>query len=1081
MKSFSTKRTILPNLLILFISLLLSSVTIAAPRNFAELCQISASTETAKFSKFDTMATRAHLQNLANQKNPTYGKEIGVELTAEKLSTESIRKFWLEKGKINWAWGTVVDRPHIFLSTFMNEKDVTAEMVAGRDPRLKYGIEQWHDHKQAQGLLRATPVTGKRRWQHNFETWKTRHIAGAKNSDMHIQRTYRWGKWLWHSVGLHKLFFRGGGNFRVSFPLFSRSRLYDNRMTKEQLENLESALDGLIKIGMIKVPEGQRELWDIKKSHWSRLGSGAREYKVIEDGVEKTFYDIIYSYPHAKILDEAFRQVSEWANTQIEKTLRGDTDALDPITIAGALKYAEVFFHFGINGNGRSTTYLKNLVLHTFNLPMDVRFGRDDWHDLDKGLEGYIDSVRLGVFYMAHASANIVNDRLPAPDMAKIGLETGNHDKTGTYSKAERKLIAPKSIPKSNDQIFKMGTDFRKNFIFKDHFWQGEQGVFYTYHNGKMYPLSDYVVGLYAQGGKLLQKQTTANLYNLRERTPAFEKARNENIALFKRLVKERDFGHEVEIVQYKEIAEFNKDNNGIGSLHLWEFQKDVVRDALAMFDKESEFYIDPYRFPYATLALNRGDHLSPKKSGPTVFQNMFSSGRTNEMHPSDVLSAYTRRKAELVKLKMDLKQNHRDLYEELLPLLEKADEHAYIAARRLLKEGKYIQFVEEAYGVEPGQASHPELISKPEAHRALQNSKVAEGLMAQMKNSEWYYESYAQAKKEINENYVYVIRNIGIGNFKFLGLVTEKQQAEILSFLKDLARQVDAEIKRANKEDDGKVQVENIQGFISRRVASFASEFDADGIQKERTGNWWFRSTQGEKNKRRTLREALNKAANGIFVDYYSTRGMDPEFDRSFFDFYLHTVGEHPQIYKSTSANPFYEYELNGKGELKFAPGGMSIAYKSKIGKEGVDARDSPYIGQEEIAEKQRFGGYWYFSMSRLKFIIEGREQFRATEEELALKTHRYRYEELADLEKKELDRLKSFMEKHPEYQMSKEEKQTYFTESRELKAKYKQQDKDGEKAELMLEHLRLYLDQEIQIVPEGTPIINSRGDIIN
>ena len=137
---------------------------------------------------------------------------------------------------------------------------------------------------------------------------------------------------------------------------------------------------------------------------------------------------------------------------------------------------------------------------------------------------------------MAHASANIVNDRLPAPDMAKIGLETGNHDKTGTYSKAERKLIAPKSIPKSNDQIFKMGTDFRKNFIFKDHFWQGEQGVFYTYHNGKMYPLSDYVVGLYAQGGKLLQKQTTANLYNLRERTPAFEKARNENIALFKRL-----------------------------------------------------------------------------------------------------------------------------------------------------------------------------------------------------------------------------------------------------------------------------------------------------------------------------------------------------------------------------------------------------------------------------------------------------------------------------------------------------------------------------------------------------------------
>jgi hypothetical protein len=1052
----------------------------AGPVNFLKTggkCQIVFSTANKQpipIGQFTgAFSSPKQVRELEQQVSEQVLKDLGITMKPGMLDTNVLKESYQQNGVIKFEWATMVDRPDIFYSLMMSEKKVQDAIAKGIHPIRVYGEKTWKDFYNLQALRRSTPITGPNAFKLSKGLWEAAMSTGAKNSNPAMQKVASFIRFIGRLPGfgwtsLHDFGFVGKAEYRDAENILpnTRSRLYDTKITEQGLKNILSSYSELVELGLLpKISDPkERELWEILPTHYSTsflgLGKGRQPKKYIgEDG--KTYYDVVMSYPSAKVIEKAHEHIWNWGNREMEKIDRGQPGARDPIEVASLVSYAMIYIHGGYEGNGRTTKFFKNLILHKYGLPFDLRFNEELWHDLDLSLAEFVNKVRLGVFYATQRTGNIKPDRVPSPDAAKIGLETGNHDfkrfnpETGKsenlFSNKERKLIAEKSLPDNVNQVFKFGSTFRKKLIYKGHFWQDQAGVPYTYDpkSNKLYPISDWANSLYGQGGELFLKHTGQNLYIFRDRNPSFQALWNNNAKLFKDMVANKDKGHQIEVVKYDVLEQHNRADGGFGRLYLHDFERGLVRDFLGQFTPERR--LDPEKYPLAVLAPSRGNQISAKRSGPTALQKWFNQGRPENIHFGEIIAAYSTRRAFLFKMENDLRKNHPELLEANKELFLQARKDAYTAARTLLEKQGYIQFVTELYKSKPGQAEHPFLKDNPEIHKRAQETEVPEFLYKHLTHQEWFYKTYEQGVTKVNQKYAYVIRNIAIGNLKLLGLITEVQQAEVLSFLKDLSRKVDAEIKRSNKAGE-KLDPKQVEGFISRSVAKWVSEYDSEGNQKV-DGGALKSLFQGNRKSRIKFREGLDKLANGVFVDYYQTRGLDPEFNRSFFDFYLHTVGEHPQLYKSTSVNPFYEILLNPRGELKFAKWGVSILYKGKLGEEIVDARFSPYVDQAELIDKAKLGGLWWFSPARWKFEFR-RKIKTATEDELRL------------------------IPKEDEISSIKENQKLTLQEREAEIAKVKETQKVGELLDNYLrEGLKIDLDQ-IGIVPENTPVINSRGE---
>lgn len=960
-------------MIFILFQLLISVSVLAGPVKFKGKCVVSVEADPTNLT--DARGGKYSRREQVKQAEDRYRDKVWRELEARlgegAFDHKTLAKAYLNSGaRLRWRFGTPVDVMDIFGALIIRESVITNNYNKGVFFTDIYGAETLRDFKEMRLFMDSIPNES---FRLSKEMLAEGHRRGSENALIWAQRFAKITKPLFGWLPAHKWLFQGGGNFRVR-----RSRLYDYNISRERLDNILNAYESLVEVGVFPKIENPKEraLWQIQAKH-PYLPSWMR--KAIRPAAKGEGYDITLSYPSPKIIERAMDHIIEWVNRQMDLIDRNHPDAMDPIELAAISQYAMVYLHPYKDGNGRITKAVKNKILEKYGMPPDLRYGNSAWHDLDMKLGDFIAEVRFGIYYAVNRMARLDGAKPPSAVDAKLGLDVNNGEYRawldGTVGKQEakdlRKLIAIKALPKFWKKVITVGGNKEIELVFRGSFFQDADGVVYTYNRNQnaLFPISDWSSILYGQGGELFIKKTSAKEYNFRNPNRVFDQTIRDNTEFFAEITSGRKDPADVTVKPYEPLLEAQKANGGFGRLHLYEWQHEALIASLEPArDASTGRPLDPRKHPVAVLSPSRGNQVSPKRSGPTALQLAFSTNKPGEIGPGTVFGAYTLRRAYLLKLEIDLKENYPTLYEtRAKALIEQARRDAFTAAQTLL--GEFPQLIREIMTVAPGKGTHPALqgTKGAEYHAQARNHDLWKGLYGYAKMMEWFYPTYEAGIKNVDQRYTVAIRNIADGiHLKTLGIATEAQQAVFIKIIPGLARlfkKIDAEIKAANKEGR-KMDSKKIDGFVSRFVAQkFANDYNADGTKKE----------DGRGEQRKQFRAFVNKIVNGVLTEYYSTRGLSQAQQRPFMDLFLHTVGVHPQIMKSTSVDPFYEWLLNGRDELKFFPGGVSFLYRVRIADEAVDAKFSPYTAQAEVVENAWLHPVKMFSRVKTKVSEDG------------------------------------------------------------------------------------------------------------
>lgn len=874
---------------------------------------------------------RAELLAEHHMSIPRYGMDTKVMQYSYKVT----------RGETKYDHGTFRDADDMFVALLIKNGKIQDAAKRGVHWTQIYG-KKGRDHliafKDGREFIRKYP-SEKLEFSNEYIAQVHGHMSKAVKPGW--QKFRRIIEPLFGWTGITGYIFKPG-EFRNT-----RTRSWDSNVSLKEAQAPLLWWNSLKKTVFKDVPPEKEHLYKMTASHPYLPKFLRPALRRNSDGT----YNYTYSYPSHKIIPEALEIINKWANEQMRKIDRGEPDAMDPVELAATVSGAYMYIHPMMDGNGRTFKAMKNQILKKYGLPFDLRFDLSHGTEFSKSFEDYVDNVRFGVYYAVNRLAEIEYKKNTAPSAidSKIGLEIGGFD-TKNISKEVRNLISKKSFPETDEHVFKIGSNERLSLTSRGSFWEDNHGVLYTYvkEENALYPLADRTLRLYGQGGEFFIKKTRTNSYVFRRPNKEYQKIIDANLELLielNKFKKNRDTGIDpftIEIKPFSNLQKAQSEAGGFGRIFLYDFQKDLVKESI-----KSD--IDPRKYPYAVLAVGRGNQLSPNRSGPTNHQLQFTTNKTDKIQFSQIVSAYSLRRIHLIKLEKDILAQYPEMMNEVQPLIEKAKRDAYIAARTIL--GDWVELISEVMNTKPGESGHPQLSGSKEAiefHKEAQTHDLYKGLYEYSKHQEWFYKTYEEAtnNRHIDKDYTYVIRNIADGKHLYLaGILTEAQQAEFIKMaphLETFMKKLDAAIKTANKEGR-KVTEEDIDGVFAKwYLMKNVAEYGPDGKRYE-----------GQKRKENQARRALlHKVVNGVLTEYYSTRGMDKELQRPFIDLYLHTVGFSPQIMKSTSVDPLYEWKLNGKDQLKFFAGGVSFLYKVKINKEATDAESSPYTAQAEVAE---------------------------------------------------------------------------------------------------------------------------------
>lgn len=893
--------------------------------------------------------------------------EKGLDLARGSFDPKVLAEAYEASGaRINWLHGTPEDLPDIFAALLIKNSKILAAEKKGKHFSKVYGTQTMRDFKRLREHMASIPADS---FRLSEELLADANRVAARGTMKAVQVLGRFvvaisGKDSW----LAKRMFLGGGNYRAA-----RTRLYSmggEGLSKEQLAGIENKYEELVEVGALpRVSKEQESLWRIRSEHpyleWMPVhpfgwGRATRENKTVEGN-----FDIVWSYPDPAIIPQGVRHLVEFVNREMDKIDSNAADARDPIELAAIAQQTLVYLHAFKDVNGRTTKAIKNKILEKYGLPPDVRYDDTLGHDLDTPLREFVGRVRYGVYYAVNRMAAIVPESPPSAMDAKLGIDSSSFDVRKLPSQL-KKLISVKANPKHWNKDFRVGSNRQAYVTFRGTFFQDSTGVLYVYRvaDKTLYPLGDWSTTLYGQGGELWIKDTGLNKYIFRKPNKSFQEAIDANIELFSKLANGEVKGTDIQVASYEGIRSSQLRNKAYGEFFFQELQRDLLKDAL-------EQPLDPQKYPVAILAPGRGNEVSPaKRSGPTQLQQHFTNNKPERISAGDVMSAYTLRRSYLIKLEQDLRSSNPELYAEVKDLIRQNRENIYIAARELL--GNRIDLLREIFEVSPGKSKHAYLSGEEgkQRHKEARANKVWQVMYSVAREHEWYYPTFAEGLRKVDQTSVIVARNIANSLFvKAFGILTEAQQGlfvKMVPGLAELIRKVDAEVKLANKESR-RVEPERISGIVSRWFArNYASYYDKQGNAKEGR----------DREKVREIRAALDKIVNGVLVEYYANRGFDAQFERPFVSFDLHLRGAHPQVYKSTTVDPTYNAFLNGQDQLKFFPGGFLNLYKVKINSEAVDAQFSPYTAQAEVLENT-----WMGPIKRLFRLKK-----KATEDQLRL-----------------------------------------------------------------------------------------------
>ena len=965
----------------LLILSLFFGVSVFGQYNFQNRCHVVFNAEKVSLSNYkaSNFSKPEQIREVEKRFAEQAMKDANLPLALGAMDTNVMQWAYKESGAWRkWYFATFKDAIDIFPSRLVTEKKLQEGKKKGIHFADYYGKDVMLDFKVLENFTDRIPNS-----QFYFSHENTSFIHKLYANSVKIAfggRTLgKVAKALDNTIFfgnevLSKYTWQGGGNFR-----HSRTRFEANRLTRKEVDEILRSYDELSAPGMPfeSVPRHLEGEFRMKAEYpYAIARPFVNSLKKNSDGT----YNVKFSYPSAKIVKMGTEMVYEWANREMHKLDTKAEDARDPIELAAVVQYALVYLHPFKDGNGRIVKILRDKVLEKYDLPFDLRYGETLGTDLTRSLEDFVGQVRFGVFYAINRLAELdtkytkgANSNVtPSVLDTNTGLNLGGFDRRN-IPKQVKKRISDKSFPEKDNMVFTLGGgEAMKDGVFKredyigavsvgrgtemlminrgSFFQEAKSGMTYTYvpKENALYPISDWSLSLYGQGGELFRKNTGHNMYNFRRPNPTFRAAIDNNLMLLKGITAFEENPNNpkainpasIRVKPYEALEKAQDMAGGFGSIYLYDFQKSIIND---MFSGR----VDPKRYPVATLAAYRGNQSNPKRSGPTELQEYFTTGKAHKVTGDNVMAAYSLRRTELIKLEMDMKELHPELLREAQDKIRQAREDIYIAARSLL--GDYPNLLREIFTKAPGKSNHPKLSGSQENiefHRWAKKNQLWQALNEYAKNHEWYYETFAKGMKEVEQSEAVVIRNIADGfHLKLLGIATEAQQATVLKLipgLPSLFKAMDAEIKTANREGR-KLNPKEVDGLVSSWILQWkGNDFDTAGNKKE----------DGKEKSRKEFRAFVDKIVNGVLTDYYSTRGTDVEFERPFIDLYLHTVGFHPQVMKSTSVNPMYEWILNGKSELKFFAGGVSFLYRVKINEEAVSAVFSPYRSQAEVVE---------------------------------------------------------------------------------------------------------------------------------
>ncbi|MEC9283214.1 MAG: Fic family protein, partial [Bdellovibrionota bacterium] len=634
------------------------------------------------------------------------GKEQGeTDLFSGYLATSVLQNSYKRFGQIREEWQTPVDS-YGFYGTLISSKKINELKKQGVHESEIYGTKAVLDHKLTHMLIDKTPLN----FRLNKEMWAEAHRLGAKSANPLWQNLGFYAYPLLRPLSLHDAVYKGGGNYRDSFNLLGlyRSRLYDE-MSPKELETILGVYDQLVNLGVLPKIEDkkQEKLWRIVEDH--PYIPFYKRNKELPNGNRA----VTLSYPSAKILEQAMEHVFDWVNKEMDLIDNNLPGARDPIELAAITQFAMVYLHAAKDGNGRVSKHFKNLILKKYGLPMDLRYESDSmpefsiphWKDLSLGLAEHVRQTRLGVFYKVQEASNVQVGKAASIENAKVGIEihktdslrylaeaidSENSNNRNVLKKAQQyfSYISDLAVPANVKQIFTFGTTEIKDLVFKGHFFEGKQRVLYTYDpkTNSLYPIGDWASVLYGLGTGVFQKNTGRNTYTFRKKNAAFERELKNNYALFVRTMQDPKFANSVKVVSYDTVAAKNR---GLGELFLHDFQLDLVKEALAVYDPAHPEYINPKDYPVAVMSPNRGNEKKVSRSGPTVMQLSFVKGDVDKVSPGVAMSAFQLRRTFLRQIEMGLQKNHPQTYQEVKHLIEHARKANYEAAKVLLKDFK--------------------------------------------------------------------------------------------------------------------------------------------------------------------------------------------------------------------------------------------------------------------------------------------------------------------------------------------------------------------------------------------------------
>lgn len=554
---------------------------------------------------------------------------------------------------------------------------------------------------------------------------------------------------------------------------------------------------------------------------------------------------------------------------------------MNPIKLAAGFQRRLVAIHPFDNGNGRVSRLFMDRILAENGLPPSLL--RNQELDLYSSEADWVREVAAGVAEYTSMAQQAIHDskKLKSTNGAPF---IGNHDhgtwveKSGVADAVTYEELVPD--PKKSKFTAKNQHTF---ILYRDGFFYSEVGIPHVYQAGVLFPIADQNYLLYGLAGPSGQKSNEAGNVYRRALSPQMESVYRGNLSALTRINDGTLNPETIQVQAYADIADANRK----GQFKFQSWEKKWLKSAIDLDGKT----------PGAILAANRG--------GFTEFEKAFNANENVRI--SSILAQYQTVDLHYAKLELHFRKVDKD--PELVQVIEANRKKLWVAVRY------YIDLFETQFS-NFAKSEIPELESPEAAFTLLRETPQLNLFYEYLPYTRAGYRTWDEATKAVASDTIYLLRN-DFKAVRWLGFLPEQSFAKILA---------------------GIPGAEAFRNYVRKRLTSLPLK-KGNTLASDKPGSL---DETPKVEIQSTLFAKLFKALEQkIFVNPYSTRGVDEEFQREYVNLYLHAVDRGQKSGVSFTARSDQMVQANGN--LSFQ-GIAGVKYQTYIVKTSVSASVNNY-----------------------------------------------------------------------------------------------------------------------------------------